>query len=172
MGSKVWKRMATGAAALVAMFTISGCTVSLDGICPVCDGPPPPPPPLTNVDPPIAPPDPCRDRVALYGVHFDFDKATLRPGGQDVLDSLVTSLSKCPATQIRIEGHTDAVGSDGYNQGLSERRAAAVVDYLVDHGLSRSVLSSVGLGESRPMDTNDTEAGRARNRRVEVTPVN
>ena len=71
--------------------------------------------------------------------------------------------------KVQVEGHTDAVGSDAYNQRLSERRSKSVVEYLASHGVSRSRLVAKGLGESNPVDTNDTALGRARNRRTEFT---
>ncbi|MNY77910.1 Outer membrane porin F precursor [compost metagenome] len=67
-----------------------------------------------------------------------------------------------------MDGHTDSVGSDAYNQGLSERRAASVVDYLIGQGVAAEKLSSQGFGESKPIEDNGTDAGRAQNRRVEI----
>lgn len=167
-------------ALLAAFVTLAGCTPSAR--CIICRVPP-----STGVDvcdpnagaiaampaaAPAAAPDPCHDRVRLYGVNFDFDQATLRGDDQDVLDALVNSLHSCPATNVRIEGHTDSLGSDAYNQNLSERRAAAVVDFLVASGLNPDTLQSIGLGESSPVADNAVEEGRALNRRVEVAPAN
>jgi OOP family OmpA-OmpF porin len=163
-------------ALLALLITSTGCaTMEYPEDCWFCRVPPkgtvvvakttaPAPAPARNA------PDPCTDRITLYGVDFEFDKAILTGEDKVVLDALVTSLQVCPATNIRIEGHTDSVGNDAYNQGLSERRAAAVVAYLVSEGLDSSTLYSVGLGESSPLADNATDAGRAMNRRVEAAP--
>lgn len=103
-------------------------------------------------------------------IHFEFDRAVIRPISFHILDAVVDVLKRHPEIlRVQIEGHTDAVGTDYYNQRLSERRARAVVSYLVQHGISRDRLSSRGFGESRPIDTNETALGRARNRRTEFT---
>ena len=100
---------------------------------------------------------------------FDFDKAVLKPEGKAKLDDLVGKIQGINLEVIIAVGHTDSVGTDAYNQKLSERRAAAVRDVLVkQYGVSASRVSSVGYGESRPVADNATEAGRAVNRRVEA----
>lgn len=101
-------------------------------------------------------------------VLFDFDSAQLEPGASEVLDGVAEVLVLLEDAPAEVRGHTDAVGDDAYNQQLSEDRAAAVVTYLVEAGVDRAVLSSEGLGESEPVADNDSESGRARNRRVEV----
>jgi OOP family OmpA-OmpF porin len=106
--------------------------------------------------------------IELEGVHFDFDKATLRPEARDVLDQAAALLDKHDRVVVEIAGHTDSKGSEDYNQGLSERRANAVRDYLTGQGVRASRLSAKGYGESRPVASNDTDAGRAENRRVEM----
>jgi outer membrane protein OmpA-like peptidoglycan-associated protein len=103
----------------------------------------------------------------VHGIGFDFDAATIRPESEAVLAKLFTGL-RGHAGAIAIEGHTSSEGSDAYNQKLSERRAQAVVDDLVGRGIERARISAVGIGESRPIATNDDESGRALNRRVEV----
>lgn len=136
--------------------------------------PSPPPAPVREpapAPPPPAAPDPCRERVTFEGVHFDFDRAEIRPQGRSILDGVAARLQECRETRIRIAGHTDAIGSDAYNQGLSERRAAAVQRYLAGRGIAASRLETVGYGESRPVADNATSAGRASNRRVELDPL-
>lgn len=107
-------------------------------------------------------------RVVLEGILFDTASDRLRPASTVVLDELVRSLRNHPAWSVTLEGHTDDLGSDGYNQGLSERRAAAVVRYLTEHGVPAARLASKGFGESRPTADNTMALGRARNRRVEL----
>jgi outer membrane protein OmpA-like peptidoglycan-associated protein len=107
-------------------------------------------------------------RAELKGIYFDFNQATIKPQSEQALREIATALltSQRP---FRIEGHTDNIGSDGYNDDLSARRAAAVKAALVrDHRIPEARLSTVGYGERRPIETNDTLAGRARNRRVEL----
>jgi outer membrane protein OmpA-like peptidoglycan-associated protein len=106
------------------------------------------------------------EKIVLRGVNFDFDSARIRPDAQVVLDAAAEILNESPNSAVRVAGHTDSTGPEVYNQGLSERRAASVVDYLVGQGIARSRLSAVGLGESQPVATNDTRDGRAQNRRV------
>lgn len=101
-------------------------------------------------------------------VSFDFDSAAIKPNFKPSLDKLADVLAKYDRTEVMIVGHTDAVGSESYNQRLSERRAFAVSDYLMDRGISRYRLRPEGRGESEPRATNDTAAGRQLNRRVEV----
>lgn len=107
-------------------------------------------------------------RVTLHGVNFDFDKATLQPGADTVLDEVVTLMRDNPDLKIEIEGHTDNIGSRDYNLDLSQRRAETVLNYLVQHGIAADRLTPRGHGFDRPVTSNDTEEGRARNRRVEL----
>ena len=104
---------------------------------------------------------------------FDFDKATIRPDLQEKLDKLIAESPKLKEkgySSVTIVGHTDSVGSDAYNQGLSERRANAVADYLsANADVPRSVFTTSGMGESQPVATNETAEGRQLNRRVEIT---
>ena len=101
-------------------------------------------------------------------VSFDFNSATVKPAFSDTLDKLADLLRKYDRTVVHVVGHTDSVGSDAYNQSLSERRARAVMDYLVSRGVPATRLRSEGRGEREPRDSNTTEAGRQLNRRVEV----
>ena len=108
-------------------------------------------------------------RVEVPGIYFDFNKATLNPLSRSALSEIAGLLKRQAEWRITIEGHTDNVGSDAYNQDLSSRRAAAVKDALVgDFGMAAGRLTTAGFGESRPRETNATIAGRARNRRVEL----
>jgi outer membrane protein OmpA-like peptidoglycan-associated protein len=102
------------------------------------------------------------------GLLFDTDSDVLNASARQNLSTLATNLGKYPDTDLLIVGHTDATGTDAYNMSLSERRAAAVVDYLASQGVMRSRLRPTGRGESEPIATNATEAGRQQNRRVEV----
>jgi outer membrane protein OmpA-like peptidoglycan-associated protein len=98
---------------------------------------------------------------------FGFDRSDLGANAATNLDKLINVLNKYPDTDIKILGHTDNKGTDAYNQGLSERRAASVSSYLKDHGISSSRVSTKGMGENDPIASNDTEEGRSQNRRVE-----
>ena len=106
--------------------------------------------------------------VNLSDVLFDTASATLKPGAREKLARVAGILSAHPDLHIEIEGHTDNVGKDDYNQGLSERRAASVQAYLLQQKISPSAVETEGFGESRPVATNDTAAGRQQNRRVEL----
>lgn len=102
------------------------------------------------------------------GLLFDFDSDRVKPEAQRNLNNLAASLSKYPNSSLLIVGHTDAVGSDSYNQSLSERRATSTVSYLIGQGVSSSRLRAMGLGESEPVAPNDSDMNMAKNRRVEV----
>jgi len=101
-------------------------------------------------------------------VSFDFDSASLKPAFTPTLNKVADVLQRYPKTVIHVVGHTDSVGSESYNQRLSERRAQSVADYLASHGVERSRLTATGRGELEPRATNETEAGRQLNRRVEL----
>jgi OOP family OmpA-OmpF porin len=102
------------------------------------------------------------------GIFFDSDSDVLRPESTPTLTELQTALTEHADLKVLIEGHTDAQGEEAHNQGLSERRAAAVVRYLIEQGIPASRLSSKGMGESVPVGDNATHAGRQENRRVVV----
>ena len=106
--------------------------------------------------------------VNMSDVLFDTDRATLKPGAREKLAKVAGILSTYPDLEIEVEGHTDSVGSDEYNQSLSERRAASVRDYLVSQGIPRETIEAMGFGESRPVVGNQTASGRQQNRRVEL----
>jgi outer membrane protein OmpA-like peptidoglycan-associated protein len=101
-------------------------------------------------------------------VSFDFDSASLKPAFTPTLNKVADVLQRYPKTVIHVVGHTDSVGSESYNQRLSERRAQSVVDYLASSGVAPGRLYAIGRGEMEPRATNDTEAGRQLNRRVEI----
>ncbi|MGD2129994.1 MAG: OmpA family protein [Lysobacterales bacterium] len=159
--------------------------------------PPPPPPPAEPPPPPPPPPNPDldgdgvpneRDKcpntrqgavvdldgceveavIELQGVHFDFDKATLRPEAKKILDEAAALLQEHERVIVEVAGHTDSTGPEDYNQGLSERRANSVRDYLISKGVTATRMTARGYGETRPVATNDTKEGRAENRRVEL----
>jgi len=106
--------------------------------------------------------------VNLSDVLFDTAQATLKPGAREKLAKVSGILVTHPDLKIEVEGHTDSVGSDQYNQALSERRAEAVRSYLVSQRISAESITTKGFGESHPVATNDTAAGRQQNRRVEL----
>jgi outer membrane protein OmpA-like peptidoglycan-associated protein len=100
-------------------------------------------------------------------VNFDFNKSDLTAVGKANLDKLATVLTNNPDTNINIYGYTDSKGTDSYNLDLSTRRAAAVKSYMSSKGIMASRMNTMGMGEADPIATNDTDAGRAQNRRVE-----
>jgi OOP family OmpA-OmpF porin len=107
----------------------------------------------------------------LERIHFDTGKWDIKPDAYPALDEVLAVLESNPVLRVEIEGHTDNVGSEAYNQKLSENRARAVMEYLVKKGVQPERLSSAGYGFSRPIAPNDTTEGRAKNRRVELTPM-
>ncbi len=107
-------------------------------------------------------------RLPLYGVNFDFDKATLRPDSTPVLEKARDALKARPAMKVMVQGHTDNVGGDTHNQQLSTARAEAVHRWLEAQGIAAARLSSQGFGKTAPVADNGSDAGRARNRRVEL----
>ena len=130
----------------------------------------PPAPPQAAVVPPPAPapaPDSC-GRIVLRGVNFGFDSAEIDAASEGVLDVAAEQLNGCPNVAVRVQGHTDSIGTEAYNQGLSERRAESVRSHLIGRGVPASRLTAVGYGESQPIASNDTAEGRALNRRVEL----
>jgi OOP family OmpA-OmpF porin len=106
--------------------------------------------------------------VSVYGIEFDTAKATIKPQSEKVLSEVLKLLNNQPGWKMKIEGHTDSTGTKAGNQVLSQQRAAAVVAWLVNNGIPRARLIASGLGDSKPIADNNTEEGRARNRRVEL----
>ena len=107
-------------------------------------------------------------RYDLYGIHFDFDKATIQPQTQGLLDDIAEALESFPNWRLQIVGHTDATGDPAHNEQLSSERAAAIKASLIERGIDAARLESGGAGESEPVAGNDTPEGRALNRRVEL----
>ena len=155
---------------------------------PGCDGaanPPPPPPPAPApaaapkaappAPPPPAPPAPpaATSEKVTYAADtfFDFDKYVLKPEGKAKLDDLVSKMKGMNLEVIIAVGHTDNIGTKEYNQGLSERRANAVKEYLVSKGVEKNRIYTEGKSFTQPIASNSTAEGRAKNRRVEVEMV-
>src|SRR6266851_5035883 len=107
------------------------------------------------------------DLLAKGNIRFESGRATIDPDSVGLLDRLVETALRCPAANIEIAGHTDADGEDGFNQMLSEKRAQAVVDYLVKAGLPASQFTATGYGSTQPVASNDTDEGKAQNRRID-----
>ncbi|ANX04504.1 OmpA family protein [Immundisolibacter cernigliae] len=131
----------------------------------------PEPRPVVTMAEPTPPPAPApvTETVVLKGVNFCFDCDTLSGEAQAILDGdAMAIVQHHPNATFEVAGHTDAVGSDAYNQSLSQRRAGSVSAYLVEKGVDASRMTAVGYGESQPVADNSTEAGRAENRRVEL----
>ena len=110
--------------------------------------------------------------VEIYGVLFDFNKSTIQPASDPVLQQILDLLKKNPTQKIEVQGHTDNVGGDAYNQTLSEARAKAIVSWLTQHGIATARLTAKGFGKTRPIADNATDVGRAKNRRVEIADPN
>lgn len=136
-----------------------------------------PPPPTVQAPAPApaprpAPPAPLMEKVSLSAeTLFDFDKAVVKPEGARRLDELVASLSSVNLEVLIAIGHTDSIGSDAYNQKLSQRRADAVKAYLVGKGIPPERVTAEGKGERAPVASNKTREGRAANRRVEIEVI-
>jgi OOP family OmpA-OmpF porin len=133
--------------------------------------PMPAPAPAPVEQAPVERPAP-QTKIILEGTNFDFDKATLRPAGKAKLDENVKVLTTYPDINVEIAGYTDSIGTAKYNMGLSKRRAATVKKYLESKGIADSRMTSKGFGETHPVASNKTAAGRAKNRRVEILILN
>jgi len=161
------------------------CVVTSGQVLPECAGPKPPPPaePAKPAPPaPPAPPPPAkpaepakhapqsvRESVVIQAdALFDFDKSVLRPDGKKSIDDALAKIQGTDLEMVIATGHTDSIGTDQYNQRLSERRAQAVKDYLVSKGIPASKITTIGKGESQPVATNKTAEGRQKNRRVDI----
>jgi OOP family OmpA-OmpF porin len=144
--------------------------------------PPPPPPPAPKPKPKPAPPPPpppppapkpkpapkVERTIILDDVLFDFDRSNVKPEAAAILDRLVAFMNENKDKKAALSGHTDNVGTDAYNQKLSERRVNSVRDYVVKKGVESGRISGQGFGESKPIADNKTKEGRAKNRRVEI----
>lgn len=107
----------------------------------------------------------------VKGLLFDFNKADIKPRYFKALNDVIAVLKANPGMKVEIQGHTDNIGSAAYNMKLSQRRAQAVADYLISHGIAASRVTVKGYGFSRPVASNDTPEGRALNRRVQIKPI-
>jgi OOP family OmpA-OmpF porin len=105
--------------------------------------------------------------LGIGTIRFESARSTLDPDSAGLLDRLIETALRCPTTNIEIAGHTDSDGDNAGNQALSEKRAQAVMDYLVKAGLPASRFTAIGYGSTQPVATNDTDEGKAHNRRIE-----
>jgi OOP family OmpA-OmpF porin len=167
-----------GAAVGIGIGSMVGGAILGYAVCALLQEEPPPPPPRAAAEPPPpppppapAPPDPCAGRIVLRGVTFAFDSDEITGVSMATLDVAAETLRECPNVNTAVEGHTDSVGDEAYNLGLSQRRANSVSSYLSNHGVSPDRLQAKGYGESRPIADNSTDDGRALNRRVELNPL-
>jgi outer membrane protein OmpA-like peptidoglycan-associated protein len=115
-------------------------------------------------------PEHAQSEVITLGddVLFAFNQSDLTPTAKSQLDALMSKFEDADVVSIKVVGHTDSVGADAYNQALSERRASSVAEYLLSQGVAPNKVTSEGKGESQPIADNETEAGRAKNRRVDL----
>jgi OOP family OmpA-OmpF porin len=114
---------------------------------------------------------PCDSVLRLRGIEFAFDKYDITPESAVVLDVAAEQINACPNLRVSVEGHTDFIGTEEYNQGLSERRANSAKTYLVNKGIAPGRMQTKGFGETRPIAPGRTDDDRARNRRVEIVPI-
>jgi OOP family OmpA-OmpF porin len=130
---------------------------------PGCDGVP-----VAQAEAPVV--APTATKVVLNAdTFFDFDKSTIKPEGRQILDQVASQVNTLNLETLIATGHTDSIGTEQYNQGLSERRANSVKSYLIDKGVPADRIYAEGKGETQPVATNKTREGRAQNRRVEIT---
>jgi OOP family OmpA-OmpF porin len=161
------------------------CVVTSGAVLPECEGtrPAPAPAPSAPVEPtpsapsaPTAAPEPSRPApssvrqavVIQADALFDFDKSVVRPDGKRAIDEALSKLNGVDLEMVIATGHTDSVGTEAYNQKLSERRAAAIKAYLVSKGIPSAKITTIGKGETQPVATNKTKEGRQKNRRVDI----
>jgi outer membrane protein OmpA-like peptidoglycan-associated protein len=135
--------------------------------------PPPPPPPAKVIPPPPPPPPPpaAKQPISFHSVYFDYNKSNLKPEAKVKLDGAAKIMQDNPDVVLELQGNTDNVGSDKYNQALGKRRADAVFDYMKAKGIDPNRLKAVSFGEGKPVASNATDAGRAQNRRVDMVIV-
>ena len=133
---------------------------------------PPPAPVAAAAPPPPPPPAPVHhEKLVLRGVHFDFNKAKIRRGDAAILDEAADILKGHSDVTVDVDGYCDAIGSEEYNLKLSQRRSEAVTKYLEEKGIPESHLVPRGFGKTNFVAPNDTDEGRAQNRRVELNPT-
>jgi len=134
---------------------------------------PPPPPPLAQAPPPPpprivkAPPE----RIVLRGVHFSFNKYDIRPESEPILEAAAVVIRKHQNLRVEVNGYCDIIGSESYNLVLSQKRAEAVRNFLVQQGVPPDRLIARGFGKTHFVASNETDEGRAQNRRVELVPI-
>ncbi len=142
-----------------------------DGVCDLEDRCPAEAGPTANCgcpEKPMMEVDADAKQIRNQKIHFEFNKSMIRPNSYGILDTIAKTIEIRPdITHVRVVGHTDSIGSDNYNQRLSEKRSKAVYDYLVNKGVPTGRMAQFGKGETEPIDTNDTDEGRAKNRRVQ-----
>ena len=151
---------------------LGGLTFNFGGAEPVIPVPPPPPPPVPVPPPPPeptppAPPPPCV--AGPFMVFFDWDKDDITPQAAAILDNAASAYQTCGQAQVMIAGHADKSGSDQYNVGLSQRRAANVRSYLAGRGIPDGVMTTEAFGESRPLVETQDGVREPQNRRVEIS---
>jgi OOP family OmpA-OmpF porin len=159
------------------------CVVTSGLVLPECAGarpapkpaapaaPAPAPAPAPPAAPAPAPRAPASVRAAVViqaDALFDFDKSVVRPDGKRSIDEALEKVRGTDLEMVIATGHTDSIGTEAYNQKLSERRAQAVKDYLVSKGIPASKITTIGKGKSQPVATNKTAEGRQKNRRVDI----
>ncbi len=137
-----------------------------------------PPKPAPVVVPPPAPapapapkpaPVPVKQAISIQAeALFDFDKSVLKPAGKTAIDEAIAKMKQVDVEMVIAIGHTDSIGTDAYNQKLSERRATTVKEYMVSQGIPAAKITISGKGETQPVASNKTNDGRAKNRRVEI----
>ena len=130
---------------------------------------PSPPPPQALA--PAAPAPAARQPISFHAVNFDFDKSNLKPEAKVELDRAAKIMQDNPDVVLELQGNTDNVGTDAYNQALGKRRADAAFSYLKDKGIDPNRLKEVSFGEGKPVASNTTAAGRAQNRRVDMVII-
>ena len=166
-------RDASGACVVSSGIEHPDCKPKVDAPAPTPAAPATPAAPSAPATPaaPAARPAPASVRQSIViqaDALFDFDKSVVRPDGKKSIDEALAKLKGVDLEMVIATGHTDSIGTDAYNQKLSERRAAAVKDYLVSKGIPASKVTTIGKGESQPVATNKTAEGRQKNRRVDI----
>ena len=121
------------------------------------------------VEVPKPAPQPVKVAITIQAeALFDFDKSVLKPDGKKSIDDAIEKMKKVDVEMVIATGHTDSIGTDAYNQKLSERRATTVKEYMVSQGIPAAKITTLGKGETQPVASNKTSDGRAKNRRVDI----
>ena len=138
-------------------------------VAPPAARPAPAPAPAPAPRPAPAAPKPVSEKVTFAAdAFFDFDKSVLKPEGKKSIDDAIAKMKSIDVEIVIATGHTDSIGTDAYNQKLSERRATSVKEYMVSKGVPAAKVTTLGKGETQPVATNKTKEGRAKNRRVDI----